>query len=114
MYTGDQASLIVFDQEWEQDSVTWCMQHRVMYFSTNIGIKGFPYEYPITNKTGKSIDEILYNEYLSHYPKHGLSELSGTAYSFEPGSMIIFNNKKIHCTSKMNGEKLGISLRFKE
>lgn len=114
MYTGDQASLIIFDQEWEQDSVTWCMQHPVMYFSTNIGVQGYPHEYPITNKTGKSIDETLYNDYLSHYPKSGLSELSGTAYSFEPGSMIIFSNKKIHCTSKMNGEKLGLSLRFKE
>jgi hypothetical protein len=112
MYTGSQASLIIFDQEWEQDSVTWCMQHNVMYFSTNIGVKGYPREYPITNKTGKSIDETLYNQYLSHYPKHGLLELSGTAYLFEPGSMIIFNNKKIHCTSKMNGEKLGISLRY--
>ena len=114
MYTGSRTSLIIFDQEWEQDSVTWCMQKPVMYFSTNIGVKGYPHEYPITNKTGKLIDETLYNEYLSHYPKHGLSELSGTAYSFEPGCMIIFNNKKIHCTSKMNGEKLGITLRFKE
>jgi hypothetical protein len=85
-----------------------------MYFSTNIGVKGYPREYPITNKTGTQIDETFYNQHLSHYPKHGLSELSGTAYPFEPGSMIIFNNKRIHCTSKMNGEKLGISLRFKE
>ena len=114
MYTGSQASLIIFDQVWEQDSVTWCMQHPVMYFSTNIGVKGYPREYPITNKTGTQIDETFYNQHLSHYPKHGLSELSGTAYPFEPGSMIIFNNKRIHCTSKMNGEKLGISLRFKE
>ena len=112
MYTGSQASLIIFDQEWKQDSVTWCMHHPVMYFSTNIGVQGYPHEYPITNKTGKSIDETLYNDYLSHYPNHGLSELSGTAYLFEPGSMIIFNNKKIHCTSKMSGEKLGISLRY--
>jgi hypothetical protein len=102
MYTGDQASLIIFDQEWEQDSVTWCMQHPVMYFSTNIGVKGYPSEYPITNKTGKLIDETLYNQYLSHYPKRGLSDLSGTAYSFDPGSIIIFNNKKIHCGKKIS------------
>jgi hypothetical protein len=113
-YTGSQASLVVFDQEWAQDSVTWCMQQPVQYFSTNTGVKGYPYEYPITNKTGKSIDDDLYNDYLSHYPKEGLAELSGVAYPFEPGSMMIFNNKRIHCTSKMKGEKLGISLRFKE
>jgi hypothetical protein len=114
LYTGSQASLVVFDQEWRQDSVTWCMHQPVQYFSTNTGVKGYPYEYPITNKTGKSIDEDLYNDYLSHYPKDGLSQLSGVAYPFEPGSMMIFNNKRIHCTSKMRGEKLGISLRFKE
>ena len=114
MYTGDQASLIIFDQEWEQDSVTWCMQYPVMHFGTNIGVKGYPHEYPITNKTGNEIDDTLYNQYLSHYPKTGLSDLSGTAYLFEPGSMLIFNNKRIHCTSTMNGEKLGIALRFKE
>ena len=114
MYTGQQASLIIFDQEWDQDSVTWCMQHPVMYFSTNTGVKGYPHEYPIKNKTGLPIDNTLYKQYLSHYPMHGLSELSGTAYPFEIGSMIIFNNRQIHCTSKMNGVKLGISLRFKE
>jgi hypothetical protein len=113
MYTGDQASLIIFDQEWTQDSVTWCMQYPVMHFVTNIGVKGYPHEYPITNKTGKEIDDTLYNQYLSHYPKSGLSDLSGAAYLFEPGSMLIFNNKRLHCTSTMNGEKLGISLRFK-
>ena len=64
-------------------------------------------------KTGKEIDDTLYNQYLSHYPKSGLSDLSGAAYLFEPGSMLIFNNKRLHCTSTMNGEKLGISLRFK-
>ena len=114
MYTGEQASLIVFDQEWQQDSVTWCMQYPVLHFTTNTGVKGYPHEYPITNKTGNEIDGTLYNQYLSHYPKTGLADLSGTAYPFEPGSMIIFNNKRLHCTSTMNGEKLGISLRFKE
>jgi hypothetical protein len=112
MYTGEQASLVIFDQEWTQDSVTWCMQHPVKYFVINTGVKGYPHEYPITNKTGKEIDDTLYNQYLSHYPKSGLSDLSGTAYLFEPGSMLIFNNKRIHCTSKMNGEKLGLSLRY--
>jgi hypothetical protein len=27
--------------------------------------------------------------------------------------MLVFDNRYIHCTSKLDGEKLGISLRFK-
>lgn len=112
-YLGDQPNLIVFDQMWEQDSVTWCMNHPVKYFSYNIGVKGCPYEYPVVGLTGNSIDSELYN-HLSHYPKHCLFGLSGTLYKFQPGSIIAFDNRHIHCTSKMNGEKIGLSLRFKK
>lgn len=113
-YSGDQASLVIFDQTWELDSVTWCMQYPVQYFTYNTGVKGCPHEYPVKNLTGKGIDDNLYNAHLSHYPKHCLFGLSGNAYSFEPGSIIAFDNRHIHCTSKMNGEKIGISLRFKQ
>jgi hypothetical protein len=113
-YTGNQPSLIVFDQMWEQDSVTWCMQYPVKYFSYNTGVKGCPYEYPVKELTSCSIDNELYSAHLFHYPKHCLFGLSGTAYKFEPGSIISFDNRQIHCTSKMNGEKLGLSLRFKK
>lgn len=112
-YTGEQASLIVFDQMWEQDSVTWCMHHAVQYFSYNTGVKGCPHEYPVKGLTGIDIEDILFKNYLSHYPKNCLFGLSGQSYPFEPGSVIVFDNRHIHCTSKMNGEKLGISLRFK-
>jgi hypothetical protein len=113
-YSGEQASLVVFDQKWEQDSVTWCMHHPVKHFSYNIGVKGCPYEYPVVGLTGIDIDNTFYTQHLSHYPKQCLFGLSGTAYTFEPGSIIVFDNRHIHCTSKMDGEKLGISLRFKK
>lgn len=113
-YTGDRASLIVFDQMWEQDSVTWCMQYPVKYFSYNIGVKGCPCDYPVKGLTSSSVDTEFYNTYLSHYPEYCLFGLSGTAYKFEPGSIIAFDNRQIHCTSKMKGEKMGLSLRFKQ
>jgi hypothetical protein len=113
-YSGEPASLVIFDQKWEQDSLTWCMHHTVQHFTYNIGVKGCPYEYPVIGLTGTSIDDKLYQSYLSHYPKYCLFGLSGTAYPFEPGSIIAFDNRYIHCTSKMNGEKLGLSLRFKK
>jgi hypothetical protein len=113
-YSGEQASLVVFDQTWSQDSITWCMHYPVQQFTYNTGVKGCPYEYPVNGLTKKEINDELYRSYLSHYPKHCLFGLSGKAYPFEPGSIIVFDNRHIHCTSKMNGEKLGISLRFKE
>lgn len=112
-YTNSQPSLVIFDQRWEQDSVTWCMHTAVRYFKYNIGVKGYPAEYPVTGLTGIDIDEDLYKEYLTHYPKNMLRGLSGNTFPFEPGSIIIFDNRYIHCTSKLDGEKLGITLRFK-
>ena len=112
-YSGDQASLVVFDQIWEQDSVTWCMHYPVQHFTYNTGVKGCPYEYPVKGLTGIDIEDMLFKNYLSHYPKNCLFGLSGQAYPFDPGSVIVFDNRHIHCTSKMDGEKLGISLRFK-
>lgn len=112
-YSGEQSNLVIFDQIWKQDSVTWCMHYPVQQFSYNTGVKGCPYEYPVKGLTGETIDNTLYH-YLSHYPKHCLFGLSGKAYPFEPGSIIAFDNRHIHCTGKLTGEKLGISLRFKK
>lgn len=112
-YTSSQPSLIIFDQKWELDSVTWSMQYSVQYFRYNIGVKGCPAEYPIVGLTGNEIDNELYTKYLNHYPKVLLRGLSGKAFPFEVGSILVFDNRYIHCTSNLDGEKLGISLRFK-
>ena len=112
-YTSSQPSLIIFDQKWELDSVTWCMHLPVQYFRYNIGVKGCPAEYPVIGLTDKEIDNELYINYLNHFPKQLLRGLSGTVFPFEVGSILVFDNRYIHCTSKLDGEKLGISLRFK-
>ena len=112
-YTNSQPSLIIFDQKWELDSVTWCMHLPVQYFRYNIGVKGCPAEYPVIGLTDKEIDNELYINYLNHFPKQLLRGLSGTVFPFEVGSILVFDNRYIHCTSKLDGEKLGISLRFK-
>ena len=112
-YTGSQPSLVIFDQKWELDSVTWCMHLPVQYFRYNIGVKGCPAEYPVIGLTDKEIDNELYINYLNHFPKQVVRGLSGTVFPFEVGSILVFDNRYIHCTSKLDGEKLGISLRFK-
>ena len=111
-YTESLPHLVIFDQLWKQDSLTWCMHLPVQYFEINIGVRGSPHEYPVDNLTGQGIDPGLHLNYLSMYPRECLYGLSGNAYAFEPGSIIVFDNQRIHCTSSFTGEKLGISLRF--
>lgn len=111
--TNENNSLIIFDQTWNLDSVTWCMHYPVQYFESNIGVKGCPYEYPIKGCTNQDIDDNFYLKYLKHYKKEDLFSLSGKAYPYQPGSIIIFDSRNIHCTSYMTGKKLGITLRFK-
>lgn len=112
-FIGTSPSLVIFDQIWDLDSVTWCMHHTVQRFETNTGVKGCPYDYPVRGLTKVPVDTKLYETHLTHYPRDTLFGLSGCAYPFEVGSIIVFDNRRIHCTSNFVGEKLGISLRFK-
>lgn len=110
-YTESLPYLIIFDQEWHLDSTTWCMHYPVQSFNINIGVKGCPYEYPVQKLTNQKINLDLY-KHLSHYPEDTLYGLSGQAFPFEIGSIIIFDSRKIHATSTFTGEKTGVSLRF--
>lgn len=112
-YTGTLPYLVVLDQQWHKDSVTWCMHRDLINFEINTGIKGCPADYTdVQGLTGLPANAELVS-YLKHYPKDMLFGLSGSAFSFAPGSIIAFDNRHIHATSTFNGEKLGISLRFK-
>lgn len=110
---GYEPSLVVFDQVWPYNSVTWCMQHPVLSFDPNTGVKGWPGEYPVTNKTGRALDPKFWYDWLSHYPHECFFNMSGKAYPFEVGSAIIFGNRNVHCTSYFRGRKTGLSLRFR-
>jgi len=61
------------------------------------------------------IDEKFYNDHLdfaNHTPElfYGLT---GTAYDFAPGSMIVFNSNNIHSTGKLIGPwKMGLLIQF--
>lgn len=110
---GFEPKLVVFDQVWPYNGITWCMHYPVLEFNPNTGVKGCPGEYPIKGKTGTKIDEKFWQENLSMYPHECLDNLSGKSYSFTPGSVIIFNNQNVHATSFYKGVKLGLSLRFK-
>ena len=108
----DKGRLIVFDQEWLDDSRTWMMLHPVKNYDVNKALPGIPCDYNITNKTGDKIEEFFYKAHLTHFPMWCWQHLSGQSYRFEENSIIIFDNKKIHCTSNFTGVKTGLTLRY--
>lgn len=114
-YGGSLPHLVVFDQKWKGNSITWTMTSEKaegkLSSSTNTQVEGFPCDYPIEGKTGSEIDKHFHNEYLS-LPAWCYRDLSGHAFPFTPNSVIIFDNTKIHCTGRFTGEKLGLSLRY--
>lgn len=114
-FSGTQPYLIVFNQKWKKDPRTWTMVYEKdegkISSSTNIQLEGLPSQYDIEGKTGKHIDEAFSEQYLP-LPSKNYYDLDGEAFPFTPGSAIIFDNSKIHCTSKFVGEKLGLSLRY--
>lgn len=110
--TDPNASLVIFDQKYHQDSVTWCLHADVTEFRVNTGVEGRPCDYNCEGLTRNDIDADLY-EYLKWAPKEQWFGLTGEAYPFEPGSVMIFDNKYIHTTGVLNGIKTGLSLRYK-
>jgi hypothetical protein len=111
---GDNPYLVVFDQYFEEPSITWTFREDV-HFEINTGVKGRPVDFSNVKKlTEETIDEDLYNKCLYHYPKKYWHGLTGKSYEFLPGSIIKFDSKKIHCTSAMEcSSKLGLTIRFK-
>jgi hypothetical protein len=107
------AHLVIFDQEWHRDSVTWCMHHPIIEFSVNTGVQGWPDMYDdVLYRTNEPIDPSFHEKFLSRFPSNTLHGLSGRALPWVPGSMMVFDNRMIHCTSNFTGTKIGISLRF--
>lgn len=114
LWIENNAHLVVFDQLYQGvHPVTWMMHHPHYVLTDSTALLGEMYKYNLKGLTTKPIDDELY-EYIDMYPKEYLYGLSGKAYSFEPGNIIIFDNRQPHCTSKYEGTKLGLSLRFKE
>ena len=106
--------LVIFDQMWEDDSQTWMMTHPTTQYTVNTALSGCPFDYPITNKTGEKMDQMFWETHLKQFPSWCWNELSGHTYRYEENSIIIFNNKKIHCTNNFKGSKTGLTLRYKK
>lgn len=69
----------------------------------------------VYDKTDTDIDPEFYKNYLdfhNHKPSY-FKGLTGTAYEWKPGSLIVFNSNNIHCTGKLVGPwKMGLLINF--
>lgn len=75
-----------------------------------------PWDDPgVYDKTEHDIDQQFYSDYLdfdNHKPSY-FKGLSGTAYEWKPGNLIVFDSNNIHCTGKLIGPwKMGLLINF--
>ena len=110
---GPNPSLIIFDQWWPMDSNTWVFDTNAK-FEYNKELRGRPCDYDIEEHTHADIDNKLYEDFLSYYPKKYWKGLTGSAYELKPGNLIEFDTKMIHATGTMDCErKLGLTIRYR-
>lgn len=115
-----QQNFIVFDQAVKHKGIIFCDPGHVHKFKFN--------EMQVGGVTKEDVDLITYNEidnefYDTHLRDDNLSErskeifwgMSGNAYPWTPGNIIIFDSRQLHCTANMKCDrKLGLALRFKK
>ena len=69
----------------------------------------------VYDKTDKDIDAEFYANYLEfdHHKPDYFKGLSGVAYDWRPGNLVMFNSNNIHCTGKLVGPwKMGLLINF--
>jgi len=113
---GPPVDFVVFDQRWHMKPITWAMVQKVNeFFRNGFSItrpeNGIPGSTEIEGHTQKHIDHDFWARHLDH-PYEYYFGLSGKAFPFIPGSLIMFETKHIHCTGRFNGLKLGLTLRY--
>jgi hypothetical protein len=109
---------IIFDQ-YKADFVpaTWTGNFNFEADFEYNKMSGFPSkDKTVKNLTNKEIDNVFYEMYLKDdrmRDKELFFGLSGTAYNFLPGNVLVFPSNRIHATGTMMSDwKIGLSLRF--
>lgn len=109
---------VVFDQWIDNGTgVTWEPTHRGKTLDYNKQVRFRPWEDSrVKDKTSNNIDIKFFRNYLQQpysEPWKYYKGLSGVAYDFVPGNLILFNSNNIHCTGRFVGEwKIGMHIQF--
>lgn len=109
---------IIFDQySKDYSSATWIgdLWKPSGNFETNKTKRGFPYQDPkVIGCTKNPIDPNLYKDLKFNLRNEEMFfGLTGKAYDYIPGDLLIFPSNRLHCTGRMLCKyKIGLSLRF--
>jgi len=112
---GEQ-KFIVFDQLWMGRNITWLGNFDFDGdFASNKKTKIRPCdgEYFQNGTDLPLADDIWQHMEQRHFNKDYFHSMSGVAYPWEPGNIIVFDSQHIHATGRMQSEaKLGVSIRI--
>lgn len=114
---ADDQYFIIFDQLFLHEGRTFCGNMEIPEFDYNKTYKGKIKNEDASKLTNEDINLQFYQTYLQSEkrPLDLFWGLSGNAFKWIPGNVIVFNSRHIHCTGKMNCDaKLGLSLRFEQ
>lgn len=113
----EEQKFVVFDQRWFGNNATWVGSYNMEgdFYSNKkihdrpcdgLHIKGCT-DNPLPNDLWNHLNE---NMYLT---QNYLFGLTGHAYTWEPGRIIVFDSRHIHATGNMKStSKLGLSIRI--
>jgi len=114
---GHYQSFVIFDQYvTNTEPKTWVGNRKDLDFQKNKAASFVYLDDAVMNKTGKDIDDVFYKTYLENTNRNKdlFYSMSGTAVEYNPGDIILFDSKHIHCTGRMKTKyKIGCSLRFR-
>lgn len=119
--SDEQQYFVIFDQ-WVDNGFgqTWYGDREDIgnngNFDFNKKIPVTPYNDPrVYDKSDSDINEEFYKKYLdcsSHKPAY-FKGLTGTAYKFTPGNLILFNSNQLHTTGRLVSDfKMGLLINF--
>jgi hypothetical protein len=111
-----QQKFIVFDQIWQGKNATWMGNYNFTGdFASNKKIVERPSDSSYFNQgTGNELpEEIWSNLEQKYFTRDYFFSMSGCAYDWTPGNIIIFDSQHIHATGAMQAvSKTGLSIRI--
>jgi hypothetical protein len=114
--TISQQKFIVFDQTWQGQNATWVGNLKLEGdFYSNKKISERPcdselLEYKTNMELPLDIWQHIDNKYFN---RDYFYSMSGTAYNWAPGNVIVFDSQHIHATGRMQCKfKTGLSIRI--
>lgn len=119
--SNEQQHFVVFDQ-WVDNGFgqTWYGDRQDIKqhgdFDFNKKLAQTPYDDPrVYDKTNDDINKDFYSKYLdaSCHKQEYFKGLTGVAYPFIPGNLILFNSNQLHTTGKLMSDwKMGLHINF--